>query len=157
MDLFACIQYTNELLQCLAESKQYLPSPPADLRVKQATADSVTLEWTQEAGPIDVAAYHIFYRKPSEQNWRKITSGSMTALLPDLSRNAQYTVVAVAANAAGSSDASRPFNFTTGGRLRDQTVSGAGARRRKSRNNVRHNANNHHHHFHNHQQQARAE
>lgn len=155
MDLFSCIQYTNELLQCLVESKQYLPTPPMDLRVKQATSDTVTLEWSQDPAPVDVVAYHVFYKKPSEQNWRKITSGSTTVVVPDLARNAHYTVVVVSANAAGISDASRALNFTTGGRLRDQTLSGTGARRRKSRNNARHNANNHHHHHpHNHHQQS---
>jgi hypothetical protein len=135
------MEYTSQLLQCTLEWKQYVPSTPLDLRLRQAGVEGVTVEWTPGDSPVDASDFHIYYRRATDTNWRRVsTSGATSAMLTDLSRNTQYVVVVVAANAAGTSDPSRPLTFTNQStRQRDQQP----PRRRKSRNNARH-----HHHQH---------
>lgn len=111
---FRCIQYMDELSNCLLQGYGVLPSPPITLRVSDINPSFALLRWgTPKTLGDTVTSYNVHYRRRTEEEYRMINTKRVPFILEDLVPASGYEVYVNAVNQYGIGEPSVRLLFRT--------------------------------------------
>lgn len=112
---FRCIQYMDELSNCLLQGYGVLPSSPLAFRVSNVNPTFAILRWDapKQLGKT-VSSYNVHYRRVSEaKTYRLINTKNVPFILEYLSPDSEYEVYVSAVNEHGVGEPSSRIVFKT--------------------------------------------